>query len=1434
MADFSNEFFAAMTSSSNDKRNRYFVDFINRLDNKSLLLNNKTYDTYFLSFEILSDITDPSVKKLGFKAYRKLVAMRAMSGLMKYQEARSIAVICFSNLGDSNVMSRCTRIIDDVFYSFIKEFTLVLSDIIIPSHDYHVLLGTVNWLLQPQILQDKVFDFANIVPSIISAMNAIYLKKADVYQLLTKLIDGFFHNSSRIGAANKIAYNEVQNPTIASKVRNDVLSIIEVRPKAFQTEGMKLPYSSSDKQEAQADYTAYAQLGLKSPFVTDKSKTDKAEISIPPETKTDLDQSLEEAHLSSLIEKLDQYEIEEALELSPIDDCDLTDLSRISKKYLAFFNGKESEQNWSVREECIRQLRRIVRGNIVNDHLDDFKAFIINFVDAIAKSVESLRTTLSSSACHLIKEMAIILKSHFDSLTDLFFQPLINVCLRKKSITSRLAHTAISAIFINCSYHQKFIVKIKAWSGERNDTVFHAFCTKWLQILIIRFHAVPSLFNKVSTQYTSGPRVPLLHEMLKSLLSDANALVRQAAREAFWEVCTFSPKDMQLIFSSVDGKTQKMIEREKPSFVSLHDTKPESKQPKLSRNPSLIRLAIAPTQTLSQKVLSRASSRSSSLRGISRTSSLINKTSTTRPPSRTIPSASYGYGNADTISSTSSFKTVNKTDQTSSRSVVSKPTIQKSSSKLASVSGISDVPHYARPTKAQEQMQRGVTKSQPNRNDSVKTTPVPKHMDEASIEISYKMNTTSEFPLVDQLTSHDSFTISQGINGLKYALKYNEESEIPLNIDYVISDLSKSHVQELRPLFDYTGIPKILRAFKAEDFLRVSSIIFDSVPAEFESHVSLFYGTKTLYEAINKVLEDCIASIAILRVDARYGKQLALHKPSIILFMLLLLHNNVEASASEEYFPLLSSNLFKLFKLIPAEFFDTYSKILKELSAKNPETFNRCLESFAMDYKTHIQNIVTERSSQLPSYEPSEELLQDSDDELDIVTQEHEQSDSQNDEESMKVDSIEHISVEPKNEEPFSSNQEDPIAIDQDEADMGTELVEADDIISIHAEMNDQKNGTTNEDMEVDDIKDFDSEPNAFLESKSSRRGSSLADEFSQIEIIDKKSFEIKDPYQTLVERVDPLKAKSERGKQISIYQDKSQSDSSTRGSTSGSPVKPMDVSSHDYSELNWFNFQLAHNPKKIENDVNQTDYERLCETLANNLISNEEVIELVNILQCSMEFGIEFTNYFCKKGKIKLETSLWNYFGALESYWKENTDTEVGNTKVQISNGLLIIKQSLISNINLDVYKLMTNLYLLSNHTNEMIHEINYAISEIFDELFKKTYFEFKDIYNKITVEVKGLTAEDEKNKILITFEVLLKLLSKYNVYSTTSSSSITDFIDNDVNRFLKHKEVDVRRLIVLIYAKFSNLATHEPKDFLDKLNVSQRKLVEYYSKNL
>lgn len=95
-------------------------------------------------------------------------------------------------------------------------------------------------------------------------------------------------------------------------------------------------------------------------------------------------------------------------------------------------------------------------------------------------------------------------------------------------------------------------------------------------------------------------------------------------------------------------------------------------------------------------------------------------------------------------------------------------------------------------------------------------------------------------------------------------------------------------------------------------------------------------------------------------------------------------------------------------------------------------------------------------------------------------------------------------------------------------------------------------------------------------------------------------------------------------------------------------------------------------------------------------------------------------------------------------------------------------------------------------------------------------------------------MSLQDNKNKILIHFEILLKILDKYNVYLANSTSTITDLINNDINKFLKHEEVDIRRLAVLVYAKFCNLANEEQNvNFLNNLNVSQKKLVDYYVKN-
>lgn len=63
------------------------------------------------------------------------------------------------------------------------------------------------------------------------------------------------------------------------------------------------------------------------------------------------------------------------------------DLEREFQTIIAHFQGKETEDNWQLREKDFHKIRSLLRGEAVSHYRDTFVACITKLLDAITDSV---------------------------------------------------------------------------------------------------------------------------------------------------------------------------------------------------------------------------------------------------------------------------------------------------------------------------------------------------------------------------------------------------------------------------------------------------------------------------------------------------------------------------------------------------------------------------------------------------------------------------------------------------------------------------------------------------------------------------------------------------------------------------------------------------------------------------------------------------------------------------------------------------------------------------------------------------------------------------------------------------------------------------------------------------------------------------------------
>lgn len=272
----------------------------------------------------------------------------------------------------------------------------------------------------------------------------------------------------------------------------------------------------------------------------------------------------------------------------------------ISEMTIAF-EGKETEFNWQQRDKNISRLRSLLRGN---DSKQDQDLLIWAFKylsSGILKGAHSLRTTLSSSSCQLVKEISIILNHGIDSISDIFISSIIKLTALSKKITHTVANITVSALYANTSYSYRALNYIPAILNEKNIQP-RIYSAKWLRIIIYCHRNVKSVIE------SSGGR-DIIESCIFKGLSDASPGVREEMRQTFWTFNEIWPSVGQSMLSRMDFSIRKILERSNPQPV----TSISSVSARPSRAGSSIRGSIAqskernPLPNVSRKPLDRVS-----------------------------------------------------------------------------------------------------------------------------------------------------------------------------------------------------------------------------------------------------------------------------------------------------------------------------------------------------------------------------------------------------------------------------------------------------------------------------------------------------------------------------------------------------------------------------------------------------------------------------------------------------------------------------------------------------------------------------------------------------------------------------------------------------------------------------------------------------------
>ncbi|PFH52674.1 hypothetical protein AMATHDRAFT_74133 [Amanita thiersii Skay4041] len=259
-------------------------------------------------------------------------------------------------------------------------------------------------------------------------------------------------------------------------------------------------------------------------------------------------------------------------DVQPVYIASVRDLENEFVSMAKLFEGKETEHNWTPRDQSITRVRGMLKGGVHERYFDAFIALLKeNFVQWSIKTLGSLRTTVSMNTCALYCEMAAALGPVMDPFCETLLINLFKMASFTKKITAQQSQVSVTAIIAYTSAQPRIVLPL-LWNTLQEKTAqARVFVVNhFKQYLQIHGHR-----SKHIIESTGG--LEILEKSIKKSLSDANPAVKEGARLVFWVFNDIWNDRGSIIMDSLDATARKQLEKVCPDseLVALPPTTPK-------------------------------------------------------------------------------------------------------------------------------------------------------------------------------------------------------------------------------------------------------------------------------------------------------------------------------------------------------------------------------------------------------------------------------------------------------------------------------------------------------------------------------------------------------------------------------------------------------------------------------------------------------------------------------------------------------------------------------------------------------------------------------------------------------------------------------------------------------------------------------------------
>lgn len=1427
-----------------------------REDRRNILLQFKTHvkkdnvdltsvPRYFEALAVTMNLLDAELQLLAFSLVCHLVKRVSIQDNSKSilpQVATVVLPMVVSRLADERSMIKVSarRALEAYWLSALEQTEAAIIDIGLLAPDPLLVNECVVWLNSLLLINGNL-DLRGFFPPIASilAQNTTDQKLVSNIKILFANYFDLKHNRLyRFDLQRALESNNV-----AASLRSSIIGTDAVLAKDYRLRNQltrNVPSLSASSSSSSSSVAAIVPVPRPSMPAASKQSTNKEDEnysaapqhylksapqhyskSVPQHYSKSASQNnpaptpQNNSDLDLLLDSLSGYKLEDTVKSLLVDNEQ--ELLHIFASLSPFFEGKETESNWSIREKSIIKIRTLLRSDCLLKYPLTFLAAIKDISDSICKGILSLRTSLCLNSCQLIKELAFFLKSEFTPLFDLFWPTLLRLCANTKHLTSSNANVVVCTIFAKINLTPKYAQKILLAAKEKS-AYLRSYAAFWLQIYML----------KTYQSWDVPPNCEIVESILLKLLPDPNVQVRQAAKDAFWRYYVLAVDAATTLLSRLDSNIVKALERSRPKSCLVggpigpaRSSRSSVKEAIMARNRDL----------KDRQTQSRSNSRNGFSKGNSTDSARDSLLKTTIPPAITAHTHSQSATRDDRVESYHSHLNNSHSDN--------KP----------HSSGLHDI------------IQANETELMPNLNKQA-----------AGSESASTLEIEAD-AITDLLMDKSTKQIESGVKQLE--VLFLKGLPIKDRLLASVIQTSISHPYLLRPILaDASAAEKLLVCLGPNDFLR-TCLVASNDKIDCVKIVTTLMDTEALFDSVILIFS-WICNMDSVSDNKLLVMQLIKSKASILSKLIdILKHALLNNPIGNFYF---SKILVTLLSLVPIVYqthiLESYRSLLQEFHHLDPKEFMSRLKLTSLQNQKEICNLLdlvcdpqqaivkdafvlnpsepttTAPGGGISSFLPVKNPL-----ELAIISPEgegtaflplkHPSDFTMLLPYKAEVGSTTTLSLGSSNaigmtmgsikaeglrgSEISIPNQESREQIDGPQRNTETSFVQ--DHSSTHL------SGLNHESLRREDSPSVDlsqhvSEPfflNIFAKSdtkalksdfvaklnsdppkSSSDAARDLVEDFAQVKLTT-----FSNSLESFIEKVDPLNRMSTRSRPIAIFED-------PKG---GSPQKAKDYS---YTDFNWFNFLIARLSVLGGLSDEHDPLEVIYHDMQKGLLNNSQLSYLLQLLQ------VQGSN----------ETNL--DFGVVESSLDEFFKVTSSDKLV----GLMVLKQLLVCRHPMKLRNVWNVLVSVTDSVGtdcDQQYVIELAVKEVFSEMTCGLYSS-KDLFHTI------LCTFEHPNHFL---EEVLPLIVESLLYLLQSSTLVllmTDDLvyklDNCLRPLMEHDSARVRKAVFKTYGLFLKTCTALGKsaetvsgdqpsaeiamfDILQDLSVQSKSLVEYFSKD-